>query len=170
MASMNTLCKNLLNVKDAVVEGNKFFRDEDGVLHIIILARPNAWHQNECPFCHRRCPGYDRASKSPKIWRGLDWGGVIVEIESDTRRVTCPVHGTVTADVPWAYPGSSFTKEFDRVVGWLAVHLPRSAVSDLRRIDWKTVGRCVQRTLNEIEPERARRLDGLVNIGIDETS
>jgi transposase len=38
------------------------------------------------------------------------------------------------------------------------------------RIDWETVGRCVNRTLNDIEPERSRRLDNLVNIGIDETS
>lgn len=38
------------------------------------------------------------------------------------------------------------------------------------RIDWETVGRCVNRALNDIEPERSRRLDGLVNIGIDETS
>ena len=38
------------------------------------------------------------------------------------------------------------------------------------RIDWETVGRCVHRTLNVIEPERSKRLDNLVNIGIDETS
>jgi transposase len=38
------------------------------------------------------------------------------------------------------------------------------------RIDWATVGRCISRTLNDIEPERSRRLNGLVNIGIDETS
>jgi transposase len=38
------------------------------------------------------------------------------------------------------------------------------------RIDWETVGRCVHRTLNDIEPERSRRLNNLVNIGIDETS
>ncbi len=38
------------------------------------------------------------------------------------------------------------------------------------RIDWETVGSCVDRTLNDIEPERSRRLDDLVNIGIDETS
>lgn len=38
------------------------------------------------------------------------------------------------------------------------------------RIDWATVGRCISRALNDIEPERAKRLDGLVHIGIDETS
>ncbi len=30
--------------------------------------------------------------------------------------------------------------------------------------------RCVNRALHDLEPERSRRLDGLVNIGIDETS
>ena len=38
------------------------------------------------------------------------------------------------------------------------------------RVDWETVGRCVNRTLHNLEPERSRILDGLVNIGIDETS
>ena len=61
-------------------------------------------------------------------------------------------------------------ENFDLTVGWLAVYLPRSAVAEYMRIDWETVGRCVHRTLNDIEPNRARRLDGLVRIGIDETS
>lgn len=38
------------------------------------------------------------------------------------------------------------------------------------RVDCETVGRCVNRALHDLEPERSRRLDGLVNIGIDETS
>ena len=38
------------------------------------------------------------------------------------------------------------------------------------RVDWETVGRCVNRALNDLEPERSRRLNNLVNIGIDETS
>jgi len=104
------------------------------------------------------------------MWRALDWGGTLVEVSYDTHRIECPVHGVLVADVPWAYPGSGFTKDFDLTVGWLAVYLPRSTVSEYMRIDWETVGRCVHRTLNVIEPERSRRLDGLVNIGIDETS
>ena len=56
------------------------------------------------------------------------------------------------------------------MVGWLAVCLPRSVISEFMRIDWETVGRCVSRVLNVIEPERTKRLDGLVHIGIDETS
>ena len=108
--------------------------------------------------------------KGRRQWRSLDFGSILVEIESDTQRINCPEHGRIVADVPWAYPGSRFTKDFDLTVGWLAVYLPRSVVSEYMRIDWKTVGRCVSRTLHEIEPERNVRRNGLVHIGIDETS
>ena len=170
MASANTLCKNLLNVKKAVITGQDFYTDSDGVNHITIYARPNTWHEDDCPFCHKRCKHYDQPVKKARSWRALDWGGTLVEVVGYTHRIRCPKHGIVTADVPWAYPGSGFTKDFDLTVGWLAVYLPRSVVSEYMRIDWETVGRCVSRTLNDIEPERSRRLDNLVNIGIDETS
>ncbi len=170
MASADTLCKKLLNVKSTVVESHTFYTDENGVVRLRINARPSIWHRNDCPFCGRRCPGYDRAAKGQKVWRGLDFGGIIVEIESCTHRIQCPDHGVVTAAVPWAYPGSSFTKEFDLTVTWLATYLPRSAVSNYMRIDWETVGKCISRASHDLEPERSRRLNGLVNIGIDETS
>lgn len=38
------------------------------------------------------------------------------------------------------------------------------------RIDWQTVSNCISRSLHDLEPERASRLNVLVNIGIDETS
>ena len=170
MASANTLCKKLLNVNKAVVTGQDFYTDADGVNHIKIYARPNAWHEDDCPFCHKHCDYYDQPVKGTRSWRALDWGGILVEVVGHTHRIHCPEHGVVTADVPWAYPGSGFTKDFDLTVGWLATYLPRSTVSEYMRIDWETVGRCVHRTLNDIEPERSRRLDNLVNIGIDETS
>lgn len=170
MASANTLCKKLLNVKGAVVTGHDFYTDNDGVKHIRIQARPDKWHQNRCPVCHRQCPTYDSQSNKARVWRGLDWGGILVEVESHTHRVLCRSHGVVTADVPWAYPDSGFTKDFDMTVGWLAIYLPKNAVAEYMRIDWRTVGRCVSRALADIEPERSRRLEGLVNIGIDETS
>ena len=170
MVSANTLCKKLLNVKGSVIENSEFYTDPDGVNHIRIHARPNSWHEDDCPFCHRRCPRYDRKSDTLRSWRGLDWGATLVEIIGATHRIECPEHGVLTASVPWAYPGSGFTRDFDLTVGWLAVYLPRSVVSEYMRIDWETVGRCVHRTLNEIEPERSRRLNNLLHIGIDETS
>ena len=153
MASTNTLCKKLLNVEHVVVESQKVYTDGYGVKHLRIRARLNKWHQDRCPECGKRCPRWGR-STDHRVWRGLDFGGILVEIEADTHRINCPEHGIAVAAVPWAYPDSRFTKDFDLTVGWLAVYLPRTAVSEYMRIDWKTVGRCVSRTLNEIEPER----------------
>ena len=84
MVSVNTLCKNILNVKNAVIEDCNFFSDTDGVKHIRIRARPNKWHENDCPFCHKPCPVYDRHSSVPRTWRGLDAGGILVDVEYQT--------------------------------------------------------------------------------------
>ena len=153
-----------------MIENCNLYSDVDGVKHIRIKARPNKWHENDCPFCHKSCPIYDQHSSKPTTWRGLDWGGVLVEVEYQTHRIICSEHGVYVAEVPWAYPGSRFTKDFDLTVAWFASYLPRSTTSYFMRVDWETVGRCVNRALHDLEPERSRRLDGLVNIGIDETS
>ena len=52
MASANTLCKKLLNVKGVVAENHNFYVDRDGVAHLLINARPNKWHMDDCPYCH----------------------------------------------------------------------------------------------------------------------
>ena len=170
MASVNTLCKSVLNVKNTVIKNSNLYSDKNGVKHIRIQARPDKWHENDCSFRHKSCPVYDKHSSRPTIWRGLDWGGILVEVEYQTHRINCPEHGVYVAEVPWAYPGSRFTKDFDLTVAWFASYLPRSTTSYFMRVDWETVGRCVNRPLHDLEPERSRRLDGLVNIGIDETS
>ncbi len=95
---------------------------------------------------------------------------MIVKIEYRNHRIKCPIHGVVTAAVPWAYPGSSFTKSFDMTVAWLSTKMSKSVIADYMRIDWETAGRCISRALNDLEPDRTDRLNGLVNIGIDETS
>ena len=84
----------------------KFFNlysDEDGVKHIRIKARPNKWHENDCPFCHKSCPAYDKHSSRPTTWRGLDWGGILVEVEYQTHRIICLEHGVYVklSKKPW---------------------------------------------------------------------
>ncbi len=71
MVSANTLCKKLLNVKNAVVEDAEFYSDDDGVNHIRIHARPNTWHIDDCPFCHKRCRRYDK--KNPLLSHGVSF-------------------------------------------------------------------------------------------------
>jgi len=67
MASANTLCKNLLNVNDVVIENHDFYSDSDGVKHLRIKARPKKWKKNFCPTCGRKCLGYDQATTIGKI-------------------------------------------------------------------------------------------------------
>ena len=170
MASANTLCKKLLNVKGIVVEECDFYEDVAGVQHLDIQARPTRYAECRCPECGRKRPKDGLSVRKDRTWRSLDFGAIVVNIKGYTQRIKCPIHGSIVANVPWAYPGSRFTKDFDLTVGWLAVHLSKSAIAEYMRIDWETVGRCVSRTLHEIEPDRSRRLHGLVRIGIDETS
>ena len=64
--------QKLLNVKNTVIESYNFHNDVDGITHLRIKARPNAWHQDDCPFCGRRhLPRYDRPAKKNKIC--VDW-------------------------------------------------------------------------------------------------
>ncbi len=105
MASANTLCPKLFNVKKAVVTGQDFYTDADGVNHIRSHVCLNIWHEDDCPFCIKRCKYYNQPVKEARRRRTLDWGGTLVEVVGYTHRINCPEHGIVTADFPWAYPG-----------------------------------------------------------------
>ena len=170
MISINMLVKKVLNVKNITVKNIEMYEDKDVVKHLKIKLEPTKKEMNRCPYCHKKCKGYDVVTSNPKVWRGLDFGGIIVEIECCIHRIECKEHGVVTMNVPWAYPNSGFTKEFDLTVAWLSKHLSKAAVAEYMRIDWATVGRCISRSLNDLEPDLSKRLNNLVNIGIDETS
>jgi transposase len=71
--------------------------------------------------------------------------------------------------VPWARHTSRFTRAFEDQTAWLAVNTSKSAVAELMRIAWRTVGAICERVCDD-----ARRdvdlLSGLRRIGIDEIS
>lgn len=169
MVSTSTLCKNLLNVKGIVVEDANVWCDESNVQHLLIKARPHKRLQHRCPHCGCKCPGYDHHGITRR-WRAMDFGGVLVEIESACPRICCPQHGVVVASVPWAFHNSGFTKDFEYSTAWLATQLNKSAVVAYMRIAWDTVGNIISQVHQDIEPDMHKRLDGLRVIGIDETS
>lgn len=84
-------------------------------------------------------------------------------------RVECPIHGVVTASVPWAHHASRFAHVFEEQVAWLCVHCGRGVVANLMRIDWKSVGPVCKRVYDRLDAQAGNRFDGLVRIGIDET-
>ena len=78
-------------------------------------------------------------------------------------------HGVTVAAVPWARHGAGHTRDFDDLAAWLAVRTSKSAVMELLRVAWRTVGSIVTRVNADIDAT-IDRLDGLRRIGIDEIS
>jgi len=75
----------------------------------------------------------------------------------------------VVAAVPWARHDSNFTRSFEDQVAWLAVNTSKTAVSQLMRIAWRTVGWICERVMAEAQSRRDL-LAGLRRIGVDEIS
>jgi transposase len=166
--SMLTLFRGLLGLKDTAI-GN--VRLEGDVL--VIEVRPLARHRGRCGRCRRRCPAYD-AGSGRRRWRTLDQGTTITFLEAQAPRVCCPEHGVVVAHVPWAAHGAGHTHTFDQQVAWLAVRTSKTAVTELMRVAWRTVGSIIDRVWTAVDAETGgrtgQRLDGLRRIGIDEVS
>lgn len=149
----------------SVVEGVEF---DDHANALIVSARPNAKARRRCGRCGRRSPMFDHGA-GRRRWRALDCGTTRVLVEADAPRVRCRDHGVTVAQVPWARHDAGHTRDFDDQAAWLAVHVSKSAVVDLMRIAWRTVGAIVARVIADLET-RIDRLDGLERIGIDEIS
>jgi transposase len=75
----------------------------------------------------------------------------------------------VVAHVPWARHGAGHTIDFDQTVAWLATVTSKTAVTELMRIAWRTVGSIIARVWADVEATHDR-LAGLRRIGIDEIS
>ena len=103
-----------------------------------------------------------------KRWRHLDLGANRCIVECELRRLWCRTCGAQFEAVPWARPGSRYTRDFEDVVAWLAQQMAKTPIAGLLRIGWDTVGRIVERVLADHLDEA--RLEGLVCIGVDEIS
>lgn len=143
--------------------------EDPGANAIVIRARPKKREQCRCGICHRKAKRYD-GGRGVRRWRCSDAGSVKVYIESEMPRVVCKEHGVVAASVPWARHDSGFTQHFEETVSWLATHTSKSVVASLMRVEWHTVGSICGRVYRELEGQSVSRFEGLVNIGIDETS
>jgi transposase len=135
---------------------------------VVVAVRPCWRERDRCGVCRRRCPGFDLGD-GRRRWRALDLGSTFAFVEAEAPRVRCRDHGVVVCAVPWARHSSRFTRAFEDQVAWLAVNCSKSAVAQLMRTSWRTVGRICER----VAADAARRVDllaGLRRIGIDEIS
>lgn len=157
--------QRLLGVERTVVEQIVFDEDEEV---IVASVRPRKGAARRCGVCSRRCAWYDRG-EGRRRWRALDLGAIPAYLEADAPRVRCPVHGVVVVAFPWARHRARHTAAFEDQCAWLAAHCSRSAVEELLRIAWRTVGAIVARVVDDAHARRDP-LDGLRRIGIDEVS
>lgn len=159
------LLKLLLNVKQTAIDGCDILPDNSFVIDV----HPTKGAQCRCGICGRKAKRYDQGSDQ-RLWRSGDFNFNKVFLRCSTYRVTCPEHGVVTMQVPWAAHKSRFTYDFEQTVAWISLHCSKTVVSTFMRINWRTVGEILGRIKDRLDPDPTDRFNGLINIGVDETS
>jgi transposase len=151
--------------RSTVIEDVDFDEESETV---VVHVRPRRSAKRRCGRCGVRAPGYDQG-QGRRNWRALDLGTLRCFLQADSPRVNCPTHGPTVAQVPWARHGAGHTRDFDDTVAWLVTHTPKSTVSELMRIAWRSVGAIIERVVAD---GRAAHdpFDGLTRIGLDEIS
>lgn len=161
-----TLWRNVLGVeKNTIIEDVELDADEEEIL--VADIRPCRKLKPRCGKCEKPAPGYDPGRR--RRWRGLDLSSVKTYLEADAPRVECPDHGVTVAWVPWARHNSGHTRCFDDQCAWLATVSSKSAVVELMRLAWRSVGAIIER----VWADTAAEIDffaGLRRIGIGEIS
>lgn len=122
-----------------------------------------------CSRCGRKCPKYDDGG-GERRWRHQDFGRYGVELMGLAPRVACAEHGVAVAQVPWAEPGSRFTRDFEMERAWLTAVASRKTVGGFLRIAWRTAGDIARRVTARLGSSMPCMFDGLTAIGVDETS
>lgn len=157
---VTTALNRLLALRGASVTGVRL--TTEGVFVRVRLRR----RRIACSVCGQAYRGmHDRQLRR---WRHLDLAGHRCFIEYELRRVDCRDCGVRVEAVAWARPGARHTRDFEDLVAFCAQRMPKNQVQALLRVAWDTVGRIITRVVADRLDER--RLEGLVQIGVDEIS
>ena len=153
----------LLGVERAVVEAVLVESDA-----LVVRVRPRRRDASRCGVCGRRARGYDRG-EGARRWRALDLGSMKAFVEAEARGSRAGGMGGGRARRLGA-AREPFTRVFEQQVAWLATHCSKSAICELMRISWPTVGRIIERVVADEQARQGDPLEGLTRIGIDELS
>jgi transposase len=158
---VTTLLNRMIGLPGAWVKGCRF----EGENLIVEVRRK--FELLTCPECGLQVRG--RFEERERRWRHYAVLGHPTYIEGPIRRLRCHECVAVrTERVPWARPGSVFTRAFEDAVGYMAQLLNHTAVAELTGIAWVTVGSIASRLVAEQLSER--RFEGVRRIGVDEIS
>jgi transposase len=155
------LFRTILGFARAVIA--KVTIEVDGPIEV--AARPSA-RRPRCGGCGKKAKRLHGTRGKAREWRHLGMWGRRVIIRAMVHRVLCRGCGVRTMEVPWARPGSVFTRAFENEVAWMVQRTDQTSVSRYFGISWRAVGRIAGRVVAEALD--GSRLDGLVFIGVDE--
>jgi len=156
-----TLLRSLLVLKHTRVKGFEF---TDFGVEVDVAPTTRVPYCPQCMCKARRV--YDHR---PRTWRHLDFAGMEVTLRYAQRRVDCRRCGAIRAElVPWADPGSRFTRDFEDQAAYFAQVVDRTTAAKTLRVAWRTIGQIVERVVARLGP--VDRLADLEHIGIDELS
>ncbi len=126
------------------------------------------WRRERCGACGRRARRVHGIAGKLRVWRHLGLFGAVVSLRCRVHRILCRRCGVKTMEVPWARPGSVFSRAFEDEVAWFLQRTDQTTTSTFFGISWPTAGRIARRVVKE--KLGAKLLDGLKLIGVDEIS
>lgn len=163
------LFKRLLNVKGMVVEDVSIDDSPLRPAPVLVVRVRRRRGALRCSRCGRKCPKHDDGG-GERRWRHQDFGCYGVELMGLAPRVACAEHGGAVAQVPWAEPGTRFTRDFEMERAWLTAVASRKTVGGFLRIAWRTAGDIARRVAARLGSSMPCMFDGPTAIGVDETS
>lgn len=163
------LFKRLLNVKGMVVEDVPVDDSPLRPAPVLVVRVRRRKGALRCSRCGRKCPKYDDGG-GERRWRHQDFGRYGVELMGLAPREACAEHGVVVARVPWAEPGSRFTRDFGMGYAWPVAAANQKTVGGFPRIACRTAGHIARRVAARLESSMPSMFDGLTAMGVDETS
>ncbi len=132
---------------------------------VTVYVNQEAGEPQPCPHCGIPCPGYDHRTRT---WRHLDTCQLKTLIVAKVPRVTCPTHGVVTVQVPWAEAGIGYTALYEALVlDWLKAATIQAVARQLS-LSWNAIAGIMQRAVTRGLARRTQ--EGPTRIGVDETS
>ena len=159
----------MLNVKGMAVEDVSIDDSPLRPAPVLVVRVRRGRGELRCSRCGRKCPKYDDGG-GERRWRHQDFDCYGVELMGLAPRVACAEHGVVVAQVPWAEPGSRFTRDFEMERAWLTAVASRKTMGGFLRIAWRTAGDIARRVAARLGSSMPCMFDGLTAIGVDETS
>lgn len=165
-STLNSHYAQLLNLISPWIVTKVDMDVEQAQLIIFISTLPGA--KLPCPTCQIPCAKEDH--REERSWRHLDTMQFATIIRARIPRISCPEHGILSVNVPWAGAYSRFTELFERfAVDVLMAAKSIKAAGKLLRLSWDQIQEIEKRA---VERGLLRRDDKEIikHVGIDEKS